>query len=330
MSDPLSIAGSIAGLIVLAEELFHLVCKFKDAKEDIQKLSKEIRSLSNAKSRLEKASGRLKDGRVRAAATKLIWPYSEKEVQKLLGEISRHKETMLLALSTDSLKKLLQALSKQSEMSNGIDHLHRKLTEIETRITLNKRRNDILNFFMRYNPQPHFEMSLSLRHPSTGLWLIESPQFKSWLDPSQGGGLWLRGIPGAGKTVLAGSIIEECLRKTSSGSGTAATCFFFCDYKQTQTQDSTSVSALLEVLRTMSEGFDRVFMVIDGLDECGPGSPLARDLCLLVEKAPAISMADMDGRFDQVEIVAHSTDDPEAGTSNSEAGIGRGDSSNID
>ena len=393
MSDPLSIAGSIAGLIVLAEELFHLVCKFKDAKEDIQKLCKEIRSLSvllydlsllarsfesdqkldtyfrlhyvndcretvqNAISRLEKAAGRLKDGLARAATAKLIWPYSEKEVQKLLEEISRHKETMTLALSADSLKKLLQALSKQSEISDGIDHLHRKLTEIETRITLDKRRNDVLNFFMRYNPQPHFEMSLSLRHPSTGLWLIEGPHFKSWLDSSRSGRLWLSGIPGAGKTVLAGSIIEECLRKTSSSNGTAATCFFFCDYKQTQTQDvinilcclasqlarqktsafeilaayyddlhpdrglsqSPSVLALLEVLKNMSEEFDRVYMVIDGLDECGPSSSLARDLCLLVEREPAISMAvlsrveqhiveDLDGQFDQVEIVAHSAD----------------------
>ncbi|CBF75156.1 predicted protein [Aspergillus nidulans FGSC A4] len=140
---------------------------------DLSLLAKSFESdqylVQNAISRLEKAASRLKDGLARAATAKLIWPYSEKEVQKLLEEISRHKETMTLALSADSLKKLLQALSKQSEISDGTDHLHRKLTGIETRITLDKRRNDVLNVFMRYNTQPHFEMSLSLRHPSTGL-----------------------------------------------------------------------------------------------------------------------------------------------------------------
>ncbi|KAL2836937.1 hypothetical protein BJY01DRAFT_48327 [Aspergillus pseudoustus] len=367
MADPFSVAASIAGLVTLAEEVFQLVCKFgrqvKDAQSDIKRLSTEIRSLSvllyelsllaksfedegldtffrlhhvnscrqtvqDVKLRLEKALGGLKGQRWQATATRLKWPYTGKEVKKLLDEISTHKKTMNLALAADTMKTMLQALSKQEDIADGLADVQHTLSDIQTRIVVDKHRQDVLDFFMRYNPQTYYEMSLRLRHPLTGLWLTEGAPFKSWLD-SQNGKLWLSGIPGAGKTVLAGSMIEECLKRTWYAGSTKATCFFFCDYKEPKSQDMSNILSTLasqlarqsseafqildayyeelhpekglsrfpdslrlsHILSQMADEFDQVLMIVDGLDECGSNSPVTEDLVVLSENAVSISMA---------------------------------------
>jgi hypothetical protein len=395
MADPLSIAASIAGLVTLAEEVFQLVCRFgrqvKDAQNDIKRLSAEIRSLSvllyelsllaksfeddglttffrlhhvnscrqtvqDVKSRLDKALGGIEGRQWKAAATRLKWPYTGKEVKKLLEEISTHKETMGLALTADTMKAMLEALSKQEDLSNEISDVQHTLNDIQSRIVVDKHRQDVLDFFLRHNPQADFEMSLRLRHPLTGLWLTEGAQFKTWLD-SQNGKLWLSGIPGAGKTVLAGSMIEECLKRTWYAGSTKATCFFFCDYKEPKSRDAANIlstlasqlarqnneafeildayyeelhpdkglsrtpyrSRLLALIAEMTDEFDQVLMVLDGLDECGSNSTLVNDLVSLAEKAQSISMSllsrvehhirvVLEGVFDHIEIAAQNAD----------------------
>ncbi|KAL3486969.1 hypothetical protein BJX62DRAFT_228369 [Aspergillus germanicus] len=336
MADPLSIAAGIAGLVTLAEEVFQLVCRFgrqvKDAQNDIKRLSTEIRGLStvqDVKSRLDKALGGIQCHQWKAVATRLKWPYTNKEVKKLLEEISMHKETMGLALTADTMKTMLKALSKQEDLSDEISDVQHTLNDIQTRIVVDKHRQDVLDFFVRHNPQPDFEMSLRLRHPLTGLWLTEGAQFKTWLD-SQNGKLWLSGIPGAGKTVLAGSMIEECLKRTWYAGSTKATCFFFCDYKEPKSRDAANIlnkglsrtpdrSRLLDLIAEMTDEFDQVLMVLDGLDECGSNSTLVNDLVSLSEKAQSISMSllsrvehhirvVLEGVFDHIEIAAQNAD----------------------
>jgi hypothetical protein len=55
--------------------------------------------------------------------------------------------------------------------------------------------------------------------------LTESNEFKHWLNTTNSR-LWLYGIPGAGKLVLASSIIEETLKQ---GNKDCAVAFFYCD-----------------------------------------------------------------------------------------------------
>lgn len=48
--------------------------------------------------------------------------------------------------------------------------------------------------------------------PQSGCWLLFRDKVKAWLDPSMSvaAGLWIHGIPGAGKTILASLLIETC------------------------------------------------------------------------------------------------------------------------
>ncbi|THW99794.1 hypothetical protein D6D13_09929 [Aureobasidium pullulans] len=64
-----------------------------------------------------------------------------------------------------------------------------------------------------------------LCHPGTGAWFLKSPVYKKFLQAPDGR-LWLRGIPGSGKTVLASTIIKE-LRCADEEPESAIIYFFF-------------------------------------------------------------------------------------------------------
>lgn len=53
-----------------------------------------------------------------------------------------------------------------------------------------------------FDPSGHQNIAIKLRQPGTGVWFTEGAQFKQWLELANSK-LWLYGIPGAGKTVLA-------------------------------------------------------------------------------------------------------------------------------
>ncbi|SPJ72943.1 uncharacterized protein FTOL_02672 [Fusarium torulosum] len=49
--------------------------------------------------------------------------------------------------------------------------------------------------------------------PGTGLWLCETNEYRKWHDSQDHGSLWIKGVPGAGKSVMAASLIQH-LRTT--------------------------------------------------------------------------------------------------------------------
>ncbi|KAG9660854.1 ankyrin repeat protein, partial [Aureobasidium melanogenum] len=65
----------------------------------------------------------------------------------------------------------------------------------------------------------------NLRHLDTGRWFLESDRYR-WLKSTPGASLWLRGMPGCGKTVLSSTIIED-LKLDNEITGTAIIYFFF-------------------------------------------------------------------------------------------------------
>ncbi|KAK4184548.1 ankyrin repeat-containing domain protein, partial [Podospora australis] len=58
-----------------------------------------------------------------------------------------------------------------------------------------------------------FRRHLSSQAPGTGLWICETDEYRKWHDSDDHGSLWIKGIPGAGKSVTAASIIQH-LRTT--------------------------------------------------------------------------------------------------------------------
>ena len=355
MADPFSISASIAGLVSLADMVFGRIYKYvkavKNASKDITKLSSAIGALYGVLSRLRLVSDQLESEAVESAARahliyschqtlerlktildkddttsfqdqpfekmkrKLRWPFTSTEVRDLIQELEEHKSTLGLALNVDSKMGLLRVLSKQDDLSEGLNDIKKALHErsqAETRVHIDKERQKVLESFGSIDPRRNLEMSRKLRHPTTGMWLTDSPEFKSWLA-SNNARLWLHGIPGAGKTVLASLIIDEILKKSCPS---IAAAYFFCDYKDSTTheahkilgslvqqiarQDQQSLAKvqifydahshgrtnpieydsqdLCHLIIEMASNYDATMIVVDGLDECGEHASYVTEL----------------------------------------------------
>ncbi|KAI8712906.1 NACHT domain-containing protein [Fusarium sp. LHS14.1] len=54
-----------------------------------------------------------------------------------------------------------------------------------------------------------FRRHLASQAPGTGLWICETDEYRKWHDSPNHGSLWIKGVPGAGKSVMAASIIHH-------------------------------------------------------------------------------------------------------------------------
>jgi Cdc6-like AAA superfamily ATPase len=360
-----SIAGLISLADVAFKYTFKFVRATKDAKSDVSTLADEInnvgsilrvlealasdletegdqfdptlrnhylnhcfRTLSRIETKAKKATQRFARSKVESIYQQLKWPFSSSETKDLLAELSRHKETINMALAADSMRKLQLLLTKTEKLGEDISSIEKivKRIEINTLIDVDAQKQHVLDYFMKTNPQRNLETSIRLRHAMTGLWLTESPDFFRWLD-TPGSKLWLTGIPGAGKTVLAGSVIQEALSRSSHDVGVA---FFFCDYKDPETWSTSNILGAVanQLARQKKEAFDilnlyydelhlpghlaespdpdelrarigqmsdlldQSIIIIDGLDECGDFTDEIVDVLIqLTEDSENISLA---------------------------------------
>ncbi|PNP86125.1 hypothetical protein FNYG_00353 [Fusarium nygamai] len=362
-----SIAGLISLADVIFRTTYKFVRAAKDAKDEIQSLLDEINNLSSVLRRLEaltsdledegqsfdptlrnhylnhcyktfnriefrvkKASESFKKSKFDGIVRQLKWPFSSSETKELLAELSRHKETISVALLADSMRKIQLSLSKSDEIDKKLTALGEmaRRIEINTMIAIDDRKKRTLDHFMKVNPQPALQTSIRLRHSMTGLWLTESPTFIRWLE-TPGSKLWLTGIPGAGKTVLAGSVIQEALTRSYTSRKIGA-AFFFCDYKDPKTWNTVNILGALasqlarqndesynvlnayykilyppkglpqtadaDDLRAqisqMCETLDQTIIVVDGLDECDDlTGEVVDNLMQLADYSERLSMA---------------------------------------
>jgi hypothetical protein len=144
---------------------------------------------------------------------------------------------------------------------------------------------------------------IARRQPGTVQWLLDSPEFQSWISGSKQT-LFCPGIPGAGKTILTSIVVEE-LYEQHRTDGTVGIAFLYCNYRlrheqglahllasllrqlaQGQPVFSSALSRMYdehkskgtrpsveELCRALDSlvqtgGFLKVFLVIDALDEC--------------------------------------------------------------
>ena len=69
----------------------------------------------------------------------------------------------------------------------------------------------------------------SEHHPGTGGWILESDQFRNWMNGTPAN-LWCHGPPGSGKTVLA-SIVVNHLRTRFLNDPEVGVAFVYCEWK---------------------------------------------------------------------------------------------------
>ncbi|KAK3372615.1 ankyrin repeat-containing domain protein [Podospora didyma] len=395
LSTAASIAGLVQLSAVVFQGLRRYARDVKDAKQRATELEKEVMDLSGILHKLSllaadmeghwtsstfkahglhacrttlrsidrcisKATSDFESGRKRDVIFRsLTWPFSKHETQELLDDLARHKTDIGLALSADTMDALLQCLSKQSGLATDVKDVKTAIQqrfEADEGLRSDEKRGKIIKFFSKINPLPYLRTALSLRQAMTGLWLLDHPVFREWMA-TRHSKLWLKGIPGSGKTVLCGATIEHVLEATAADE-TVAVAFFFCDYRRPETQNLATILSsiaaqlalrsdgafdllqaayhechpksglerspepkrLCQMIQTMSKEFQAVYIVVDGIDECGIAMhDVANSMRITADQCRQISMAlfsrdEEDIRealaigFESIEIAAHTED----------------------
>ncbi|THV44894.1 hypothetical protein BGAL_0560g00030 [Botrytis galanthina] len=62
---------------------------------------------------------------------------------------------------------------------------------------------DYLNDFSELNRH------IASRAPGTGIWVCETPQYQQWHNTDDHGSLWVKGAPGAGKSVISACLVQH-------------------------------------------------------------------------------------------------------------------------
>ncbi|KAH8429780.1 uncharacterized protein LDX57_007452 [Aspergillus melleus] len=72
------------------------------------------------------------------------------------------------------------------------------------------------------SPASEYRKHLNSHATGTGEWILETDQYRRWSETDEIGDLWIRGIPGSGKSVVAASMVRRLQRR-----GDAPVLFFF-------------------------------------------------------------------------------------------------------
>ncbi|PQE05385.1 hypothetical protein CJF31_00011154 [Rutstroemia sp. NJR-2017a BVV2] len=142
---------------------------------------------------------------------------------------------------------------------------------------------------------------ISRRQAGTGQWLLNSAEFKAWVETDKRT-LFCLGIPGAGKTILTSIVVEE-LSTRFDNDGNIGMAYLYCNYRQQHEQNLEALFAsllkqlvqeqpsipdnvktlydrhkdkrtrpsfdeILGILQTVVTIYSEVFIIVDALDEC--------------------------------------------------------------
>ncbi|KAI9644159.1 hypothetical protein NHQ30_007512 [Ciborinia camelliae] len=202
------------------------------------------------------------------------WKDFDSKFQHILAGLGRHKALV------ESQATILQFEKQQLEHSNTktslaviedsifrvkkyqMDHLNfKKEFEAIEKEDNRRQRLALLDWLAATDPILDHESAVAMRadYPSSGNWILQENTIKTWLDAQQSTIplLWINGIPGAGKTILASVIISECMKDSS-----LSTIFFYLKvvsegadarppvkrYRQLRTHITDLCGSLVEVL----------------------------------------------------------------------------------
>ncbi|KAM0524671.1 hypothetical protein ACHAPE_000770 [Trichoderma viride] len=165
----------------------------------------------------------------------------------------------------------------------------------------NQQRQAIFDWLTPVDYSPQHHDFISRRQEGTGQWFLRSPEFQTWLK-NNGQTLFCPGIPGAGKTILAAIVIDHLLAKFQHDPHTGI-AYIYCNFRRyddqtvekllvnllkqlTQRQSSLpktvqdlyekygksgmlpSLHQITAALHSTAATFEKVFFIIDALDEC--------------------------------------------------------------
>ncbi|KAK6363380.1 hypothetical protein TWF730_000812 [Orbilia blumenaviensis] len=194
-------------------------------------------------------------------------------------------------------------VNTERPMKSILDQLQAAPTTIEIlKPKLNKQEDlEILNWLTLVDYDDHQTDYFDVRHQGTGQRFLESIGYRRWLETSEQI-LFCFGTPGAGKTILTSAVVDN-LRTRFSGRSEIAIVYIYCHIGWKDEQDAQSLLAsilkqlargryslpravkelherhskerwtrpsideIVIALESVSKEYERVFIIVDALDE---------------------------------------------------------------
>lgn len=147
----------------------------------------------------------------------------------------------------------------------------------------------------------NYQKTIKEQQAGTCQWFLEGEQFRKWKEDAASF-LWLRGIPGCGKTILCSAVLHTVLEYSQESVGKAV-AFFYFDFTDSRKRDPElmvcslisqlsqqcvkipaalealhsscgkggtrpSLNAALQVLQEMILELPQTYIILDALEEC--------------------------------------------------------------
>jgi hypothetical protein len=88
------------------------------------------------------------------------------------------------------------------------------------------------------------------RQAGTGKWLLESPEFQTWLCSADRNALFCPGIPGAGKTILTSIVVDELTTRFAEDENVGI-AYIFCNFRRQAEQNAEDL--LMSLLKQLAQ-----------------------------------------------------------------------------
>ena len=261
MSDPLSVAASVAGLISLgitvSQSLVDFYNSYKDLDSDLTGTMKNLESLldifrclegmiSNRKFQADErglvktieASISKCDKLIRKLQDEWNKFSSDTSSDKFIAAVKRVGHRATYPFQKGTLQKMDEAIYKiRHILSFALGVLQLKdnkriqtdVAEIKTLLDLDKANqisSNVRDWLKAPDATIDHNAACSKRHPDTGSWLIEDTRFLKWFI-EEDSILWLNGFAGSGKSVLCSTVIESVLSLRGSDPRIGIAFFYF-------------------------------------------------------------------------------------------------------
>ena len=232
------------------------------------------------------------------------WPFIRDDLTKHLDRIDRANNLFTLVISRDDVK-LSSAIHEEVQHVQESVHGVKESVEELQRKNRTDEESRILDWISIFNPETDHVRVAKARLSGTGQWFLNDQKFIEWRQSQKPGGFWALGNPGVGKTVLSSLVIDE-LFENEFEQQDIGVAYFYLDYTQRETHNATFLlrsilrqlcalkaslpralidfhslhsrkgrpifaGNLVACLTQVIQEFERVFVVIDALDEFEEG-----------------------------------------------------------
>jgi hypothetical protein len=176
-------------------------------------------------------------------------------------------------------------------------HLRTALTDFQ--------KHEVYNWLRWTDPSKLHHQACSRYESGTGDWILRSEEWQDW-QAGRHRCLWVHGIPGAGKTILASHIVKALDEHCGGATTKMASIYYYCYFGNSQDESvpflrwtinqlcrkagmipgclydlfragaEPSLPMLLQALAAILQDFESVYIVLDALDESTPRGELLR------------------------------------------------------